>query len=70
MFYSFTTKCPEIDPIVFQQNYVTLIKEFREVWDRHGLLLTAAVAAAPNSVDLSYDVPALSKYDCTTFSDS
>ncbi|EFA06693.1 chitinase 8 precursor [Tribolium castaneum] len=44
------------------QNYATLIKEFREVWDQHGLLLTAAVAAAGPSVDLSYHVPSLSKY--------
>ncbi|KAJ8962575.1 hypothetical protein NQ318_000968 [Aromia moschata] len=41
-------------------NYATLIKEFREVFDEHGLLLTAAVAAASSSVDLSYDVPSLS----------
>ncbi|RZC35409.1 chitinase, partial [Asbolus verrucosus] len=45
-----------------KENYVTLIKEFREVWNEHGLLLTAAVAAAAPSVDLSYDVPGLSKY--------
>ncbi|KAJ8924365.1 hypothetical protein NQ315_007161 [Exocentrus adspersus] len=44
------------------QNYATLIKEFRTVFDKHGLLLTAAVAATPGSVDQSYDVPALSKY--------
>ncbi|KAJ8962576.1 hypothetical protein NQ318_000969 [Aromia moschata] len=44
------------------ENYVTLIKEFREVFDEYGLLLTAAVAAASSSVDLSYDVPSLSKY--------
>lgn len=44
------------------QNFATLIKEFRQVFDQHGLLLTAAVAASSDSVDLSYDVPALSKY--------
>lgn len=44
------------------KNYVTLIKEFREVFDQHDLLLTAAVAATGSSVDLSYDVPALSQY--------
>ncbi|XP_044265663.1 chitinase-3-like protein 1 [Tribolium madens] len=44
------------------ENYATLIREFREVWDQHGLILTAAVAAAGPSVDLSYHVPSLSKY--------
>jgi len=43
-------------------NYVKLIQEFRAEWDKHGLILTAAVAASGNSVDLSYDVPSLSKY--------
>ncbi|KAJ8966356.1 hypothetical protein NQ317_006815 [Molorchus minor] len=44
------------------ENFATLVKEFREVFDQHGLLLTAAVAAAASSVDLSYDVPSLSQY--------
>lgn len=43
------------------QNFAILLKEFREEWDKHGLLLTAAVAASGPSVDLSYDVPSLSK---------
>ncbi|CAH0550889.1 unnamed protein product [Brassicogethes aeneus] len=43
-------------------NYVQLLKEFRAVWDKEGLILTAAVAASGSSVDISYDVPALSKY--------
>lgn len=43
-------------------NYATLIKEFRKEFDKHGLLLTAAVAAASGSVDISYDVPVLSQY--------
>ncbi|CAH1365834.1 unnamed protein product [Tenebrio molitor] len=45
-----------------KKNYATLIKEFRKEFDKYGLLLTAAVAATSGSVDLSYDVPALSKY--------
>ncbi|NP_001073567.1 chitinase 4 precursor [Tribolium castaneum] len=45
-----------------KSNYVTLIKEMRKEFDKNGLILTAAVAAASGSVDISYDVPALSKY--------
>jgi len=45
-----------------KSNFAILIKEFRQEFDKHGLLLTAAVAAAANSVDQSYDVPALSQY--------
>ena len=43
-------------------NFVTLLKEFKEEFSKHGFLLTAAVAAAAPSVDLSYDVPGVSKY--------
>ncbi|XP_045460333.1 chitinase-3-like protein 1 [Harmonia axyridis] len=43
-------------------NFAILLKEFREAFDKKGFILTAAVAAAPFSVDISYDVPALSKY--------
>ncbi|XP_049852515.1 acidic mammalian chitinase-like [Schistocerca gregaria] len=44
------------------ENFNTLIREFREEFDKYGFFLTAAVASAPESVDLSYDVPSLSKY--------
>ncbi|XP_060532351.1 probable chitinase 10 [Cylas formicarius] len=44
-----------------KENFVTLIKELRAVFDKNGLLLTAAVSATPSSVDISYDVPSLSK---------
>ncbi|CAG9817878.1 unnamed protein product [Phaedon cochleariae] len=43
-------------------NFATLIKEFRETFDKHGLLLSAAVAAPLGLVEISYDVPSLSKY--------
>lgn len=39
-----------------------LLKELREVFDKEGLILTAAVAAAEFSMSLSYDVPMVSKY--------
>lgn len=47
--------------LYFQENFVTLIKEMREVFDQHGLLISAAVSATASSVDISYDVPNLSK---------
>jgi chitinase len=43
-------------------NFALLIKEFREVFDRHNLLITAAVGATASAISVSYDVPALSKY--------
>ncbi|KAI7815262.1 chitinase [Rhyzopertha dominica] len=45
-----------------KENYVSLIREFREEFDKYGYLLTAAVAASTSAVDISYDVPSLSKY--------
>lgn len=39
-----------------------LLKELREEFDKRGLLLTAAVAAAEFSMSLSYDVPMVSEY--------
>lgn len=42
-------------------NYVLLVKEFREEFDKHGFLLTAAVGASQSAIEQSYDVPTLSK---------
>lgn len=39
-----------------------LLKELREEFDKYGLILSAAVAAAEFSMSLSYDVPMVSKY--------
>ncbi|XP_029677573.1 chitinase-3-like protein 1 [Formica exsecta] len=44
------------------QNFVRLLEEMRPEFDKHGLLLSAAVAAAEPSASLSYDIPKLSKY--------
>jgi len=44
------------------QNYISLLKELRTEFDKHGLILSAAVAAAEPSASLSYDIPAMSKY--------
>lgn len=44
------------------QNFVKLLEELRPEFDKHKLLLTAAVAAVEPSASLSYDIPAISKY--------
>jgi len=44
------------------QNYISLLKELRTEFDKHDLILSAAVAAAETSASLSYDIPAMSKY--------
>ncbi|XP_011688020.1 PREDICTED: chitinase-3-like protein 1 [Wasmannia auropunctata] len=44
------------------QNYISLLKELRAEFDKHGLILSAAVAAAETSASLSYDIAAMSKY--------
>lgn len=42
-------------------NFTTLLKELREAFNPHGLLITAAVSADKTSASLSYDIPAISK---------
>ncbi|XP_020296290.1 chitinase-3-like protein 1 isoform X1 [Pseudomyrmex gracilis] len=44
------------------QNYISLLKELRTEFDKHGLILSAAVAAAETSASLSYDIAAISKH--------
>uniref|UniRef100_A0A2A4K931 chitinase n=1 Tax=Heliothis virescens TaxID=7102 RepID=A0A2A4K931_HELVI len=43
-------------------NFTTLLKEVREVFDKKGLLLTAAVSAVRAAASQSYDVKAISEY--------
>ncbi|XP_055374479.1 probable endochitinase [Condylostylus longicornis] len=50
------------DVAVDKANFVNWLKEFRTEVDKHGLLLTAAVASAEFSASQSYDIPKLSKY--------
>ncbi|XP_066146266.1 acidic mammalian chitinase-like [Euwallacea fornicatus] len=45
-----------------KDNFAALVKELHQAFNPRGLLLTAAVSATPSSVDISYDVPAVSKY--------
>ncbi|XP_049847871.1 probable chitinase 2 [Schistocerca gregaria] len=44
------------------ENFNTLIREFREEFDKHGYYLCAAVGASNQAADISYHVPSLSKY--------
>lgn len=42
-------------------NFATWVREFREEFNKHGFLLTAAVGATQARIDESYDVPALNE---------
>ncbi|XP_047036858.1 probable chitinase 2 [Helicoverpa zea] len=44
------------------ENFTTLLKEIREVFDKKGLLLTAAVSSVRASASQSYNVKAISEY--------
>ncbi|CAH2098228.1 unnamed protein product [Euphydryas editha] len=43
-------------------NFTQLLKELREAFDKHGLLLCAAVSSVKSMASLSYDIPAISRY--------
>jgi chitinase len=45
-----------------KQNFVSLLKEFREEFDKFGLLLTAPLKVMPDMIEHSYDIPAVSQY--------
>ncbi|CAG9792357.1 unnamed protein product [Diatraea saccharalis] len=42
-------------------NFTQLLKEIKEEFDKHGLILTAAVASHEQGASLSYDVPSIAK---------
>nr|CAD7586597.1 unnamed protein product [Timema genevievae] len=44
-----------------KQNFVSLVKELRQEFDKHHWLLTAALGASQDTIDLAYDIPALSQ---------
>lgn len=44
------------------QNYVSLLKELRTEFDKHGLILSAAVASAEPSASQSYDIATVCKH--------
>ncbi|XP_034177248.2 chitinase-3-like protein 1 isoform X1 [Osmia lignaria lignaria] len=45
-----------------KENYVALLKELREEFDKHGFILSIAVAAAEGSASKSYHISQISKY--------
>ncbi|XP_062550927.1 acidic mammalian chitinase-like isoform X2 [Armigeres subalbatus] len=50
------------DPSVDRENFVLLLADLRAKFSKHGLLLTAAVAASETSASISYNIPEISKY--------
>ena len=44
-----------------KQNFAQLLIEMRPLFDKHGLLLTAAVSAGKSTIDKAYDVPVMSR---------
>ncbi|GFS46560.1 chitotriosidase-1 [Nephila pilipes] len=45
-----------------KQNFITLLKELKEAFAPHGLILSAAVSAGRNTIDTAYDIPGMAKY--------
>lgn len=45
-----------------KENYVALLKELREEFDKHGFILSVAVSAAEGSASQSYHISQVSKY--------
>lgn len=45
-----------------KQNFVLLVKELKQSFRPHNLLLTSAIGASPNVIDQAYDIPNLNKY--------
>nr|AQZ26771.1 chitinase 3 [Tigriopus japonicus] len=49
------------DPVVDKDNFSALIREMRAAFDEHNLMITAAVSAGKNTIDLAYDVPVMAE---------
>lgn len=45
-----------------KQNFVLLVKEFKENFEQHNLLLTSGIGATNEVISEAYDITALSKY--------
>ncbi|XP_076330487.1 putative chitinase 10 [Tachypleus tridentatus] len=45
-----------------KQDFVTLLKEMKQAFSPHGLLLTAAVSAGVKTIETAYDIPKVSQY--------
>ena len=46
---------------MFQENLAVLLAEMKTALGAHNLIVTAAVAAGFDKIDVAYDVPALAK---------
>ncbi|KAI9565681.1 hypothetical protein GHT06_009473 [Daphnia sinensis] len=47
---------------VDRENFALLLKEMRTEFDKSGLILTAAIGAAPQTINRAYDVPAITQH--------
>ncbi|XP_012274435.1 probable chitinase 2 [Orussus abietinus] len=45
-----------------KENFVHLIRELHHAFEGRGLILTAAIGADKSTIDMSYDIPEMSKY--------
>jgi len=45
-----------------KENFIHLVKELKEAFTPENLLLTTAIGAAPDTIDVAYDVPNMYKY--------
>ncbi|CAL1299588.1 unnamed protein product [Larinioides sclopetarius] len=45
-----------------KQNFVALLRELKTEFQKHNLLLTAAVSAGKHTIDEAYDIPQVSQY--------
>ncbi|XP_046446089.1 probable chitinase 2 [Daphnia pulex] len=45
-----------------RENFALLLKEMRAEFDKTGLILTAAIGAAPQTINRAYDVPAINQH--------
>lgn len=44
-----------------KQNFASLLREMRLAFDKHDLMMTAAVSAGYSTIDVAYDVPAMAE---------
>ncbi|KAF8787213.1 Chitotriosidase-1 like protein [Argiope bruennichi] len=45
-----------------KQNFASLLKELKEAFTPHGLVLSVAVSAGKSTIDTAYDIPGVAKY--------
>jgi chitinase len=45
-----------------KKNFILMIADLKSAFRPHNFLLTAAIGAAPSTIDVSYDIPSMYKY--------